>query len=289
MKIVITGAGGLVGSHLVRRLAVEHEVVALKHRDLDITHPEAVRRRIVGEKPALVINCAVVSVDDCERNPDLAQAINVEGPRALAESARDIGAAILHFSTNYVFDGEKTEREPYTTEDRPSPINVYGRTKAAGEEAVRENCARASIIRTSWIYGVGGENFLSRAPRDLAAAKEVCAVTDVWASTTYVADLSMRVLEILARGRYGVYHVVNEGICSYYEFAVDAGRLLGLSEVRIAALVEAINEEDAKRLARRPRYTPMRCRLSEAIGLPPLRHWRLALADYVRRLAENRP
>lgn len=282
MKIAITGAGGLIATHLSRHFAHNHEVLALKHRDLDITNRHEVGRRILDERPALVINCATIDVDDCERDPKLAQAIHVEGPRALAQATNQIGAEFIHFSTNYVFDGREVGRAPYTIADEPHPINVYGKAKIAGERAVREACPRSYITRTSWVYGPGKENFLSNAHRNLRSGRRIRAVADVWACTTYVADLVARIAEILARGHYGTYHVVNQGICSNYEFVLEAGRLVGLDAARIEQLIEPITETEAKRLAPRPRYTPMSCLLSEKIGLRLMRNWRSALADCLK-------
>lgn len=281
MKIAISGASGLVGSHLARHFARSHEVLALKHGDLDITDREAVNRLIPSAEPSLVINCAVNAVDDCERDPEKAQAINVEGPRNLAQAASRVGAEFIHLSTNYVFDGEEMGRSPYTIEDEPRPVNVYGKTKVAGEKAVREACSRSYIIRTSWVYGRGKESFLCIVHADLLGKNRVRAIADIWSSTTYVADLAHRIGEILATGRYGTYHVVNGGVCSYYEFALEAGRLVGLSKNQLEPLIEIVREDQMKRAAPRPRYTPMRCLLSEKLGLPPMRDWRTALADYV--------
>ncbi len=231
--------------------------------------------------PRTIINCATIEVDDCERNPELAQAIHVEGPHSLAHAASRIGAEFIHFSTNYVFDGSEVGRSPYTVRDEPHPINVYGKVKLAGESAVREASPRTFIIRTSWVYGSGKKAFLSTVHRELLAGRPIRAVADNWANTTYVMDLVVRIEEILARERYGTYHVVNEGICSYSEFALEAGRLLGLTEARLKQLVELIDEAETKRPARRPRYTPMRCLLSEEMGLVPMRNWCFALGDYL--------
>ncbi len=281
MKIAIAGAGGLVGSLLARHLAAEHEVLGLIRRDLDITDREGVRRFCLSERPDVMINCAVIGVDECERDPALAEAINIAGPQALAEATAEIGAEFLHFSTNYVFDGEPDGRAPYTIDDEPRPINVYGSTKLAGERAVHVASRHSYIIRSSWIYGSGKENFLSAAHRYLLAGKRIRAIADVWASTTYVADLTLRVSEILAHRQYGIYHVVNSGVCSYYDFAVEAAHLIGLGDAEAAHLIEKVSETGARRLAPRPRYTPMRCLLSEKLGLAPMRDWRAALADYV--------
>jgi dTDP-4-dehydrorhamnose reductase len=282
MNIAITGAGGLVGSHLARHFAAGHHVSALTRLDLDITDRGAVRRFCLSARPDLLINCAVIGVDECERDPARAEAINVKGPQALAAAAAEISADLIHFSTNYVYDGEPHGRAPYTIDDEPHPINVYGSTKLAGEYAVEAVSPRNFIIRSSWIYGSGKDNFLSTTHRLLLAGQRIRAIADVWASTTFVADLAARVSEILAHRHYGIYHVVNSGVCSYYEFAAEAARVIGLKETEAGNLIDKVSEADARRLAVRPRYTPMRCLLSEKLGLQPMRDWRTALADYVR-------
>ncbi len=281
MKIVITGAGGLVGSRLAGRLRERHEVLALRRGDLDITDGETVSRYVASESPGLVVNCAVLGVDECERHERAARASNVEGPKALAVAAARAGAEFVHFSSNYVFGGEDEGREPYTVVDEPRPLNVYGRTKLEGELAVRAAAPRSYVVRTSWVYGPGKDSFLSAAHAKLKAGEAVRAITDTWASTTYVEDLAGRLEEILERRAYGTYHVVNEGVCSYEDFALEAARLVGLSADEAARMIERVTEEEMGREAARPRYTPMRCLLSEEIGLRPLRHWRQALAAYV--------
>ena len=281
MKIAITGAGGLVGTHLARHLATHNQVLPLRHGDLDITDREAVRRLVFQERPALIMNCAVAGVDECERDPALAYAVNVSGPQALAEAAAEVSAEFLHFSTNYVFDGARERQSSYTTDDEPCPINVYGRTKLAGEMVVQQANSKSYIVRTSWVYGAGKESFLGTVHRHLLAGKRVQAITDVWASTTYVADLAARTEEILKRHHYATYHVVNGGVCSYAEFARQAARLVGVAGTEANKLIEVVSEANMQRLARRPRYTPLRCLASEALGLAPLRDWQVALAAYV--------
>jgi dTDP-4-dehydrorhamnose reductase len=281
MKVLITGAAGLVGSHLARRLAHDYDVTALTHADLDITDHEAVARWVSHTKPALIINGAVTQVDESEQNPAKAQAVNVEGPKYLAAAARRAGAEIIHFGTQYAFDGEPLSRPPYTIDDEPRPVNIYGRTKVAGEKAVVEACGRSYIVRTSWVYGSGKNSFLCTVHNDLRAEKRVRAIVDIWSSTTYVEDLINRLLEILSTRRFGTYHIVNEGVCSYYEFALEAGRLVGLTREQLEPLIEAVKESEMKRCAARPRYTPLRCLLSERCGLAPMRDWRSALAAYV--------
>ncbi|HEX8148548.1 MAG TPA: dTDP-4-dehydrorhamnose reductase [Pyrinomonadaceae bacterium] len=279
MKVVITGAGGLVGGRLARRLKAEHEVLAPPRAELDVTDAGAVRRFIKEARPRLVVNCAVLGVDECERDPELARAVNAEAARSLAAAASDAGAEFLHFSTNYVFDGEG--REPYCERDEPRPVNVYGRTKEEGERATFEANPRSYVVRTSWVFGAGKESFLSTAHRELAAGRRVRAIGDTWASVTYVEDLVVRVEEVVRSNRHGLYHVVNEGVCTYEDFAREAARLAGLNEEESARLVETVTESQVQRPARRPRYTPLRCLASAELGLPPLRHWREALADFV--------
>ena len=281
MKTVITGAGGLVGGVLARRLAdAGRDVLALRRADLDVTDAAAIERLTRSERPELVINCAVLGVDECERDPVAARAVNVEAPRALSRAAAGVGATFLHFSTNYVFDGE-SER-PYTEEDEPRPLSVYGSTKAEGERAALAANRRCVVVRTSWVFGAGKRSFLSTAHSELLAGRRIRAIKDTWASVTYVEDLAGRVEEILAPSAGGLFHVVNEGVCTYEEFAREAGRLAGLDEEEAAPLIETVSEAEMRRAAARPRYTPLRSLASEQLGLAPLRHWREALADYVR-------
>ena len=273
MRVVVTGAGGLVGSAATRRFrlsgapAPSPTIVALKRHDLDITNADAVTRTIDKLHPDLILNCAVLGVDECERDPAAARAINVDGPTLLAAAAQRIGAAMVHFSSNYVFGGN--EERFYEVDDRPSPVNVYGQTKAEGERAVSDRCSRAFIVRTSWVFGPGKDSFLATVHRRLARGERVRAVSDVWASTTYVEDLIGQVEEIIGRGIYGLHHVVNEGVCSNESFAREAARIVGADP----KLVDVVSTREAHH-APRPRYTPLQTS-------PPLRDWREALAAYI--------
>jgi dTDP-4-dehydrorhamnose reductase len=255
--------------------------LALRHGELEITDAETINRRVASFRPDLIVNGAVIQVDEAEIDPAKARAVNVDGPRFLAQAANESGAEILQFSTQYVFEGKPVRRAPYTIKDEPRPVNNYGKTKLAGERAASDACARTYIIRTSWVYGSGKNSFLCTAHDDLLQGKQLRAITDNWSSTTYVEDLIDRSLEIIAGRRYGIYHVVNEGVCTYHEFALEAGRLVGLRADRTNALIKSVTEADMNRPARRPVYTPLRCLLSEELGLPPMRHWKAALAAYV--------
>lgn len=271
MKIAIAGAGGLVGKEFTRQLSDEHHVLPLTRSDLDITDAQAVRRVILDERPALVINCAVLGVEACEPEPLLAWSVNVRGAENLAKTAAAIDAEFLQISTNYVFDGKRESDSFYTLEDVPIPLNVYGRTKLAGERAVIAAARRCFIVRTSWVFGIGKENFFSTAPRFLHSSKKICAITDVWASATYVRDLVSRVIEIVSLRHYSTYHVVNNGLCSYYDFALEAAHILKISDSELRRLIEPVRICEFHHHAKRPRYTPLHCIVSEEIGLAGLR------------------
>jgi dTDP-4-dehydrorhamnose reductase len=282
MKVAIIGGGGLVGSEFARQLSPHHDVLPLTHLDLDITNSEAVNRVILNARPELIINCAVLGVDACQLNPSLAWPVNVGGAENLAKAANAIDAEFVHLSSNYVFDGNRSRDSPYTIKDEPAPINTYGRTKLAGERAVNAAVLRCFIIRTSWVFGAGKNNFFSTALSSLRAAQKIRAITDVWASSTSVHDLVSRVIDIVSLHHYATYHVVNSGVCSYHEYALEAGRLLRIPEPELTALIQPVKLDDLRLHAERPLNTPMSCTVSEEIGLAPLRDWRAALAEYVR-------
>lgn len=275
MRILITGAAGLVASSLAAAYR-DDEVVALRHRDLDITDARAVEEAVRRAAPDVVFNCAVIGVDECEDDPALAERVNVTGPAALARAAEAVGATIVHFSTNYVFDGQRTDGRPYTIDDEPHPINVYGETKARGERAVLAAAPRALIVRTSWVFGPGKNSFLSTVAARLRRGERVEAITDTFASTTYVGDLTERVMELVRGRAYGMHHVVNDGVCSYETFALEAARLVGAPET----LIERVTETSLRRRAPRPRWTPMKC-------VPPLRPWQEALRSALSAAAAH--
>ncbi len=175
MKLIITGAGGFVGKELACVFAADHQVIALTHSALDITNREAVNHYIQESQPDLVINCAVLGVDVCEADPAKAEAVNVTGPKFLAEAVAELDAEIMHLSTNYVFDGHRELGAFYTIDDEALPINIYGETKLAGEQAVLAAAPKSYVVRTSWVFGASKENFFSQAVRALAASRPVQA------------------------------------------------------------------------------------------------------------------
>ena len=276
---MITGAGGLLGRSMQARLAESGwHVSALTHQELDITNEAKVRRTIEGFRPEVLINCvATADVDRCEVDRDWAYAVNATGPGFLARACREVGAEIVHVSTDYVFDGSKEGF--YTQEDEARPLSVYGESKLAGEVAVRDEAERFYIVRTSWLFGPGGKNFGSRVleyARNGAALKGVIDQTSI---PTYAPDLAARIEEIISARAHGLFQVTSTGPTTWFEFARLALDLVGMSEVGIEPVTRAALNQRAKR----PRNSAMRCLVSENLGLSPLRNWREALVEFVKQ------
>ena len=278
-RALIAGAGGLLGRFMADRLeAAGWSVFAFPHAALDICEEKDVSARFAESRPDLVVNCAATTdVDRCERDRDWAHAVNVQGPRLLAQHCNSNGADLVHISTDYVFDGLKGT--PYTQEDEPNPLSVYAETKLAGELVVREEAKRFYIVRSSWIFGLGGENFRSLVIEYARQGARLRAVTDQISIPTYAPDLAARICEVVGLRAHGLYHITNTGPTSWFDFARLALDLAGLGHLEL----EPVNREALKQVATRPRDTSMRCLVSENLGLPPLRHWRDALEDFVRQ------
>lgn len=275
---MITGAGGLLGRAMSARLSDSGwRVISLPHAELDITSEDDVRGAVECFHPDLVVNCAATAdVDRCEIDLDWAFAINETGPRFLAQYCRKFGADIVHFSTDYVFDGSK--QGFYTQDDEPNPLSVYGKSKLAGELAVRAEAERSFVVRTSWLFGAGGKNFGSRVIEYARKGTPLKGVIDQISIPTYAPDLAARIEEIIALRAHGLYQVTSSGPTTWFEFARLALDLAGLPDVRI----EPVTRDELNQPAPRPHNTAMRCLVSERLGLPPLRHWRDALLEFVR-------
>lgn len=274
---MITGAGGLLGRSMRSHLRDSGwRVVALPHSELDITDEQSVRDTVETVRPHVLINCvATADVDRCEVEPDWAYSVNESGPRFLARACRHVGADIVHVSTDYVFDGSKEGF--YTQEDEPNSPSVYGKSKLAGEHAVREEAERFYIIRTSWLFGAGGKNFGSRVIEYARTGAPLKGVIDQTSIPTYAPDLAGRIEEIINLRAHALYQVTSTGPTSWFEFARLALDLAGLSEVEITPITRA----ELNQRAARPHNSAMRCLVSERLGLAPLRHWKEALPEFV--------
>jgi dTDP-4-dehydrorhamnose reductase len=278
LKILITGASGLVGRALTEHcLAGGDDVSSYDHERLDIADARAVEAAITSERPDAVINCAAwTDVDGCERIPEKAERVNALGPENLAHAARKARALLITISTDYVFDGEKEGF--YTQRDQPRPISVYGRFKLQGERKAQEAHARTIVVRTGYIFGPGGRNFLSNVVSRAERGEKLSAIRDYWGTPTYGRDLAVRLRELAALDLPGIYHVVSSGEGASFEtFTREALRIAGLSD---AGLV-VVDGDSLGRPAPRPRNSRLRCLLSEAVGLSPLPHWHDGLAHFI--------
>jgi len=278
LRILVTGAKGLVGTALAEHCSARGDaVIGYDHKALDITDAAAVESVVVNERPEAVINCAAwTDVDGCESNSDKARQSNALGPENLARAALKANAAFITISTDYVFDGEKEGF--YTQRDQPRPISVYGHSKLEGERRAQEANARTIVVRSGYIFGPAGKNFLSTVVSRAQRGEKLKAIVDYWGTPTYGQDLAVRLRELAALDLPGVYHVVNSGDGASFEtFTREALRLAGLK----SDTLEMVSGSDLNRPAPRPRNSRLKCLLSEAIGLPPLPDWHDALARFV--------
>jgi dTDP-4-dehydrorhamnose reductase len=253
----------------------DDSVSAFKHQTLDITDEAAVRETFEHERPEVVFNCAAwTNVDGCELDARRAYSVNAHGPRILAAESRRVGASLVTISTDYIFDGAKDGF--YTQRDDPHPISVYGSAKLAGERLAQEASARTIVIRTGWIFGAGGPNFLSRVIELAERGARLHAIRDAYGTPTYARDLAKRLRLLAEIDLPGIYHVVNSGDgASYEEFTRAAIAARGCS-----ADIESISADSINRPAPRPRNSRLKCLISEAIGLDPLPLWLDSLRDF---------
>ncbi len=282
-KIVIIGANGQLGQDLVKVFKGDG-TVALTHKDIEIVdqrRAEAVLGRI---EPDVVINTAAYHrVEDCETEYARAFEVNGIGSANLARAAEKLGFALVHISTDYVFDGKK--REPYQEDDAPNPLNTYGLTKLAGEYYIRNLCTKHYIVRTSGLYGLAkcrakGGNFVETMLRLAREQPELKVVDDQLLVPTYTLDLAEKIKELVAKDkkdRYGTYHIANSGQCSWYEFAAKIFELEGLHGVNLKKTTSA----EFRSKVMRPAYSVLGSNGLKSIGLKPLRSWQDALKEYM--------
>jgi dTDP-4-dehydrorhamnose reductase len=239
---------------------------------LDITHRDAVRVAVAEAKPDIVINAAAwTDTVGCEHDPERAMLVNCEGARHLANAARDAGAALVQVSTNEVFDGTKTT--PYDEDNATNAINAYGRSKLAGEDAVREATDRHYIVRTSWVYGPGRMSFPEKVLANARKGKPLRGVTDETASPTLTLDLAQAIVQLMTTEAFGTYHLTNSGDCSRKKWAEEVLRLAGI-DAKVAAATQA------EFGVRKPVYSTLANSRAAALGIT-LRPWRDALAEYM--------
>ena len=281
MKILLTGCNGQLGRELKRSLACLGELAACDHRQLDLAQPDALRETVRAIGPAVIVNAAAyTAVDKAEAEPAVAEAINAVAPGILAEEARRLGALLIHYSTDYVFDGVKPT--PYTEDDTPAPLSAYGRSKLGGERAIAASGARHLIFRTSWVYGLHGANFMKTMLRLGKERDELRVVGDQFGAPTWSRHLADATALILARRELpdGLYHLAAAGATNWHEYAetifAEAQRA-GLLER--SPVVRRIASADYPLPAPRPANSRLDCsRFRRDFGLA-LPDWRTGLID----------
>lgn len=275
MKILLTGHKGQLGRTLLPLLAA-HDVIGLDLPEHDIADREALLALTRDVRPDLLLHAAALTnVDGCARDPALAYRVNGMGTQNVALAAAEVGAAMLYVSTNEVFDGLVTE--PYHEWAATHPINAYGRSKLAGEWYTQHLLTRFYIVRTAWLYAAGGRNFPHRMIELADERGSLNVVTDEVGSPTYVMDMARALVALIETRAYGIYHLVNDGVASRYEFAQEILRLSGRGHIPLTPITSA----DFQRASTPPPYAPLANTAAAALGIR-LRPWQDALADFLQ-------
>lgn len=282
MKILITGANGQLGQELVQYFLSRsekglspNEVMPFSRAEMDITDPAEVQALVQTNKPDVIIHAgAYTKVDQAESDEDRAYAVNAFGTRNVAVAAEKVGAKLVYISTDYVFEGRG--QRPYTEFDQPHPLSVYGKSKLAGEEFVKSFSSRFFIVRTSWVYGVYGANFVKTMLKLAEEKPELTVVQDQIGSPTYTRDLAVFLGELIQGELYGVYHATNAGFCSWYEFAQAI-----FEESGIDVIVNPCTTEEFVRPAPRPAFSVLEHKAIRLNGFKDLRFWREGLKDFL--------
>ncbi len=280
MKIALIGAKGQLGHDLQPALR-GHDVVPLTRKDADVTDFGRTRGVLADLSPNVILNTtAYHRVDDCEDRPELAFHVNALAVLNLTRIANDLDAVLLHISTDYVFDGHS--REPYTERSQPSPLNVYATSKLSGEFLVRAAAKKYFLVRTCGLYGVAGSqgkggNFVETMIAKARRHESIRVVNDQTVTPTYTVDLAHHIARILSTTHYGLYHMTNEGCCTWYEFAKAIFEISGIN-----ADLSPTTSELYKTPAIRPRYSVLENARLKQLGLNEMRHWRDALRAYLK-------
>jgi len=278
--VVVIGGTGMLGSDLLKVLGEKYEMRGAGSRDVDIRDIESVRRFIGKFSPRTVINAAAYTdVDGAERNPEKAYAVNARGAANVARAAVEHGSKVIHYSSDYVFDG-KAEK-PYTEEDEPNPLGTYARSKKEGEEEVINRAPSALVIRTAWLYGTNGKNFVETVINVSRKEKELAVVNDQEGSPTWTVHLARATGKLMEAGAEGIVHVTNSGRVTWFGFAKRI-----LERIGSAAEVKPIASDALGRPARRPAWSVLDNSRYEKLTGDRLPHWEEALKDYLEERAE---
>jgi dTDP-4-dehydrorhamnose reductase len=273
-KLLVTGAGGMLGRAVVDAATrLGHQVVACARADLDVVDADATRRIVAEARPATIVNCAAyTAVDGAESDRESAEAVNVQGARHVASAAAEIGAFVVHVSTDYVFDGSK--REPWVESDPVAPLGVYGKTKLEGERAVASVNPAHAIVRTAWLFGAGGRNFVDTMLALGAERDEVSVVTDQIGCPTWTGHLAGALVELAERpNETGIHHIAGAGSCSWNELALEIFERAGID-----CRVLPATSEQFVRPAARPAYSVLGTERRAPLVLP---RWQDGVAEYL--------
>jgi len=292
MKILLTGSDGQVGFELNKKLSALGEVIATDREELDLTNPDAIRQFIDQTKPDIIINpAAYTAVDKAESEPELAYQINTLAPEVLANKASELNIPLVHFSTDYVFDGLK--KEAYVESDLTNPQSVYGKTKCEGEEKVRIH-HKHIILRTSWVFGSHGNNFLKTILRLIQEKESLSIVGDQWgspASATVLADVVFKIVDTIIKNKnfndYGTYHVTSDGETNWFEYAsLIATELIKLN-VKIKCgpdQIHSILTSEYPTAAKRPLNSRLNCEKLKRTFMLELPHWESEVKKVLREI-----
>ena len=279
MKVLVTGAKGQLGYDVTRELfRLGHDVFAFGRDQLDITDQQQVKYVVREIKPDAIIHAAAYTkVDQAEIDQDEAYLVNAYGTRNMAVAAESVGAKLCYVSTDYVFDGKG--EFPYHEYAQTSPLGVYGHSKYVGEEMVKTLSSKYFIVRTAWVYGKNGKNFVKTMLKLAQEKEELGVIRDQVGSPTYTVDLAKFLIKLVKTENYGIYHGTNFGSCSWYEFAKAI-----FEEAGIDIKVNPLTSEQFPRPAKRPAYSVLGDMALRLNGFQPLRHWRKALQSFLKEL-----
>lgn len=280
MRLLVTGAGGMLGRDVVRAAEeADHRTSALSRADLDVTEAGTVARVIGDERPDAIVNCAAwTDVDAAEEHEEEAWAVNAQAPGHLARAASEVGAVLVHVSTDYVFDG--TAGRPYRESDAPGPLSAYGRSKLAGEQAVSAAGGAHVIARSAWLFGTGGANFVEAVLARASAGEELRVVTDQVGSPTWTGHLAHALLRLAVADAPGLHHAAAAGACSRFDLACEALRQAGSTAVVVP--------EESAAMARPAPRPPFSALLSERSDTPALPPWQEGVAGFLAERAARR-
>ncbi len=280
MKLLVTGAAGMLGRDVMLAAGnAGHDVVGFGRAELDVTDPAALAKKFDLERPDVVINCAAwTDVDGAETAEEAAFAVNGTGAGNVAAAAAAVGASVVYVSSDYVFDGAKGA--PYVESDQPAPLSAYGRTKLAGEEATVAANKRHFVVRSAWLFGIGGPNFVETMLRLAGSGNEVLVVRDQVGSPTYTWHLAYGIVRLIEGIEFGIHHMAAAGQCSWYELAREI-----FEQAKVECKVLSITTEEFGRPAPRPPFSALTSQREHAIRLPT---WQDGLAGYLaQRQAER--